>query len=197
MVKLNKVWTTAPAVVQDPITERLRKTEDIWDTHLLSFPVTSSFSEPISTYSPSFHHLLSELIPLRLPFLLVGGMVTLRKNLCWAPAPISLEQASFRRLKQYYPKTAGHSCTGNMLVLAEEEVEWPCLRALERMYCLQPQLSKPVNLCLPQEVLNSSPVWRFSEVFAEKLWRSKRETHPEFAVEDQQAHLLNDYLTSK
>lgn len=147
MVKLNKAWTSIPDA--SPITEYLRKTKDIWDTHLLSFPVASSFSEPVSTYPPHFHHLLLELIPLHLPFLLLGGTLTLRKNLCWVPAPIGLESGSCRRLRQYYPKTAGPSCPGNRLVLTAEEVEWLCLRALERTYCLQPQLPKPLHLRLP------------------------------------------------
>lgn len=74
-----------------------------------------------------------------------------------------------------------------------EEVEWLCLCALECMYCLEPQFSKPVNLYLPPGHAKQQPKqWRFSEVFAEKLWRSKRKTHNDFAVEDQQAHLLND-----
>lgn len=154
------------------------------------------YNEPISTYSPHFHPLLLELIPLHLSFFLVGGMI--KKTLCLVLTPINLNFVSCRHLRQYFPKTAGPSCTGNMLVLAEEEREWLCLCALEGTYCLQPQLSKSVNLCLPPgHAKQQSPVQMFSEEFAEKLWRSKRKTHNEFAVEDEEAYLLNVYLTSR
>lgn len=75
--------------------------------------------------------------------------MTPRKNLFWVLVPISLKEVSYRRLKKYHPKNAGPSCTDNKLALLKEDVEWLCLGALECMYCLQPQLSKPMNLYLP------------------------------------------------
>lgn len=54
--------------------------------------------------------------------------------------------------------------------------EWLCLYALEGTCCLQPQLSKSVELCLPPgHAKQQSPVQMFSEELAEKLWRSKKE----------------------
>lgn len=47
---LNKIWPTIPDA--NPVAECLRKTEGMWDTHLLSFPVASSFTELVSTHSP-------------------------------------------------------------------------------------------------------------------------------------------------
>lgn len=164
-------------------------------------PVTAHHTirnKPISTYTPHVHPLLLELIPLHLYFFLVWGMMILKKTLCLFLILISMIfLLSCRSLRQYFHKTAGPNCTGNMLVLAEEESGCACMpwRALAASNHSFPSLQ---NCVCPQDMPNNRAQYRcFQRNLPRSCGEAKRKTQNEFSVEDEQAYLLNVYLTSR
>lgn len=101
--------------------------------------------------------------------------MTLRKTLCWVLAPISLEWVSQGKIK--LNQNCRTQCTGNMLVLAEEEVR-AVVPACHAVHVLSATTAfQALHPCLPPGCAKQHPRMEFfREISAEKLQRSERET---------------------